>query len=504
MLHKQQTITVLTAAALIAASAGPAALAAQVSGSMTLTVGSPYLTNNGTSAAIDAQGTTPVVESPGYTLLPLRGVVEAMGGTLAWDAASQTIAITLGSQTWTLTIGSATAVNQYGQTRTLAVAPRLTEDGRTLVHIRALELFSGVTCSWNNATQQVYITYSITTPDPAPAQDDEGPAGDTLLILTNETGEDIDAVKWSAAGASDYSANVLQSALLGDDETEYLWLDLDGDPEIDLRVTYADGGSETYEDLDLTGVDEAFEVAIQDDGGYDGPDDAAVPDMEDGLKVSLYNESGVDNIAEAYLYPSGEDYDDYDDLVYEEHDESTLAEGDYLSFTLDASDDDHLWELYLVYDDEDETEAWVEDISLTGASDEAAIVVTDEDEAYRVLDDNTIELDETASEVTARIYNDLGEDYTLTYIEASPADGDDWYTVSSGDVEDGDYVSEDFDLDADGSEWDFYFEVYDAYDDEYEDYYLYGVDFDDAYDDNPYLYIEWYDSGEDDLDYTLD
>ena len=380
MLHKQQTITVLTAAALIAASAGPAALAAQVSGSMTLTVGSPYLTNNGTSAAIDAQGTTPVVESPGYTLLPLRGVVEAMGGTLAWDAAFQTIAITLGSQTWTLTIGSATAVNQYGQTRTLAVAPRLTEDGRTLVHIRALELFSGVTCSWNNATQQVYITYSITTPDPAPAQDDEGPAGDTLLILTNETGEDIDAVKWSAAGASDYSANVLQSALLGDDETEYLWLDLDGDPEIDLRVTYADGGSETYEDLDLTGVDEA----------------------------------------------------------------------------------------------------------------------------YRVLDDNTIELDETASEVTARIYNDLGEDYTLTYIEASPADGDDWYTVSSGDVEDGDYVSEDFDLDADGSEWDFYFEVYDAYDDEYEDYYLYGVDFDDAYDDNPYLYIEWYDSGEDDLDYTLD
>ncbi len=479
MLHKQQTITVLTAAALIAASAGPAALAAQVSGSMTLTVGSPYLTNNGTSAAIDAQGTTPVVESPGYTLLPLRGVVEAMGGTLAWDAASQTIAITLGSQTWTLTIGSATAVNQYGQTRTLAVAPRLTEDGRTLVHIRALELFSGVTCSWNNATQQVYITYSITTPDPAPAQDDEGPAGDTLLILTNETGEDIDAVKWSAAGASDYSANVLQSALLGDDETEYLWLDLDGDPEIDLRVTYADGG-------------------------YDGPDDAAVPDMEDGLKVSLYNESGVDDIAEACLYPSGEDPDDYDDLVYEAHDERTLAQGDWLRVTLDAADDDHLWDLYLVYDDADETEAWVEGISLTGASDEAAIVVTDEDEAYRVLDDNTIELDETASEVTARIYNDLGEDYTLTYIEASPADGDDWYTVSSGDVEDGDYVSEDFDLDADGSEWDFYFEVYDAYDDEYEDYYLYGVDFDDAYDDNPYLYIEWYDSGEDDLDYTLD
>ena len=199
-------------------------------------------------------------------------------------------------------------------------------------------------------------------------------------------------------------------------------------------------------------------MAIQEDGDYDEPEDEDVPDMEDGLKVYLYNESGVDNIAEAYLYPSGEDYDDYDDLVYEEHDESTLAEGDYLSFTLDASDDDHLWELYLVYDDEDETEAWVEDISLTGASDEVTIVVTGEDEAYRVLGDNTIELDEDASydEITARIYNDLGSDY-----------------------------------------------VYNEDTDEYEDYYLYGVDFDDTSDDYPYLYIEWYDSDEDDLDYSI-
>ena len=504
MLHKQQTITVLTAAALIAAAAGPAALAAQVSGSMTLTMGSPYLTNNGTSAAIDAQGTTPVVESPGYTLLPLRGVVEAMGGTLAWDAASQTIAITLGSQTWTLTIGSTTAVNQYDQTQTLAVAPRLTADGRTLVHIRALELFSGITCAWNNTTQQVYLTYSITTPDPVVPE--QGPAGDTLLILTNETGEDIDSVKWSAADASSYSGNLMQAALLGDDETEYIWLDLDGDPTIDLKVTYADGGSETYADIDLTGVDQAFSLSIQDDGDYAAPEDENVPDMEDGLTVHLYNQSGVDDIAEAYLYPSGEDYEDYDGLVYEAHDENTLAEGDSLHFTLDASDDDHLWELYLIYDDADETEAWIEDISLTGASDEAAIVVTDEDEAYRVLDDNTIDeddIDTAADEITARIYHDLGSDYTITYIEASPADADDWYTVSSSDLEDGDYVTEDFDLDADGSEWDFYVEAYNWDTDEYEDYALYGVDFDDAYDDNPYLYIEWYDADEDDLDYTL-
>lgn len=345
-----------------------------------------------------------------------------------------------------MTIGSTLAVNQYGQTKTLSVAPKLTGDGRTLVHIRALELLSGVTCTWNNATQQVYIAYTVTNEVPDP---EEGPEGETLLILTNETGEDIDSVKWSAADSTSYSSNVMQAELLGDDED--------------------------------------------------------VPDMEDGLKVYLYNESGMDDIAEAYLYPSGEDYDDYDDLVYVEHDESTLAEGDYLSFTLDASDDDHLWELHLAYDDEDETEAWVEDISLTGASDEVTIVVTDEDEAYRVLDDNTIELDEDASydEITARIYNDLGSDYTITTIEASPADEDDWYTVSSDELEYEDYIEEDFDLYSDGTEWDFYVEAYHEDTDEYEDYYLYGVDFDDISDDYPYLYIEWYDSDEDDLNYSI-
>lgn len=501
-MKRKQVITGLTAAVLIAGTAVPGAFAAQItsSGAMTLTVGSPYLMNNGTSALIDAQGTTPVVESPGYTLLPLRGVVEAMGGTLTWNAITQQIAITLNNETWTLTIGSTIAMNQYGQTKTLSVAPKLTADGRTLVHIRALELFSGVTCTWNNTTQQVYIAYTVTNEVPDP---EEGPEGDTLLILTNETGEDIDSVKWSASDSTSYSSNVMQAELLGDDETEYLWLDLDGDASINLKVTYADGGSETYEDIDMTDVDEAFSMAIQDDGDYDEPEDENVPDMEDGIEVYLYNESGMDDIAEAYLYPSGEDYEDYDDVVYEEHDESTLAEGDYLSFTLDASDDDHLWELYLIYDDEDETEAWIEDISLTGASDEVTIVVTDEDEAYRVLDDNTIELDEDASydEITARIYNDLGEDYTITNIDASPADEGDWDTISSNDLDDGDYISEDFDLYSYGAEWDFEIDV--EYDGETYTYDLY-VDFDDASDDIPYVYIQWYDDDEDELDYTIE
>ena len=476
------TALAVSAALLAGALPGAGAVTTTVTGTgaLTLTVGSPYLTANGLSSLIDAEGTTPVVKSPGYTMLPLRGVVEAMGGTLAWNATTRQITIIFGGQTEVLTIGS-TAATVSGVYTQLATAPELTSDGRTLVHIRALEQFTGVSCSWNGAAEQVGVTYPIYTT----VADEEGPEGDTLMILTNETGEEIDSVKWAANDGGSWSSNVLPCAVLGDDETEYIWLDLDGDPEISLKVTYAEGGSETYTDIDLTDVDEAFSISIQDDGDWDDLDDEDVPEMESKRKVAIENRSEFDKIAGLYRDPAGEDYDDYDDLIDDEHDESTLDEDDGLSFTL-TTDDEPLWELYIVYDDDDETDAVIEDISLVGAEDEVTIVITDEDEAYRVLDDNTVDPDDSET-VTARLYNDLGSEYTITYLYASLADESDWEDLLSDELEDGDYITETFDL-SDGSEWDFKLKVEDE-DGDTDTLYYYGVDFDDADDDWPYLYF---------------
>ena len=486
---RKRIAAMLAAMALLTAGASPGASAATTTstGQMTLTVGSPYLTANGLSSLIDAQGTTPIVKSPGYTMLPLRGVVEAMGGTLTWNATTRQITIHLNGQTQVLTIGS-TATSGY---QTLATAPELTSDGRTLVHIRALELFSGVSCTWYPSSEQIGVAYPVTTTTTTPNKsDEEGPDGDVLMILTNETGEEIDSIKWAANDSSSWSSNVLLCAVLGDDETEYVWLDLDGDSEIQLKVDYADGGSETYEDIDVTGVEEAFSISIQDDGDWDEFDEEDVPDMESELDVEIRNLSDFDSIAELYLYPAGDDYDDYDDLIEEEHDESTLSEDDKLTFTLDT-DDEQLWELYIVYDDTDDTDATIEDISLVGAENDVTILITDEDEAYRVLDDNTTDADDSDDdEITARLYHDLGEDYTITYLYVSPADEDDWDDLISSSLDDGEYITETFDL-SNGSEWDFEIKV------EYEDddgdtttdTFYYTVDFDDADDDTPYLYF---------------
>lgn len=128
----------------------------------------------------------------------------------------------------------------------------------------------------------------------------------------------------------------------------------------------------------------------------------------------------------------------------------------------------------------------IEDISLVGAEDEVTIVITDEDEAYRVLDDNTVDPDDSET-VTARLYNDLGSEYTITYLYASLADESDWEDLLSDELEDGDYIIETFDL-SDGSEWDFKLKVEDE-DGDTDTLYYYGVDFDDADDDWPYLYF---------------
>lgn len=60
---------------------------------MTLTIGNPVMTVNGSEVNIDAEGTVPVIQND-RTLLPVRAVVEAMGGEVGWDDATNTVTLT--------------------------------------------------------------------------------------------------------------------------------------------------------------------------------------------------------------------------------------------------------------------------------------------------------------------------------------------------------------------------------------------------------------------------
>lgn len=122
-----------------------------------LKIGSPYMTVNGVRKEIDpGRGTVPITVQ-GRTLLPIRAIVEAMGGTVGWDGKANKVTIKMDKTTIVLTIGKKQATVN-GKTVTLDVAPQLLND-RTMVPLRFVAESLGAIVEWEDVTQTVTIRY---------------------------------------------------------------------------------------------------------------------------------------------------------------------------------------------------------------------------------------------------------------------------------------------------------------------------------------------------------
>ena len=121
-----------------------------------LTIGSTDATKDG--AAMTGMDQAPVIVN-GRTFLPVRFVlVNLLGGTIEWDANTQTITSVVNGNTIKMVIGSNTAyVN--GNAVALLEAPYIeATTSRTLVPMREIMEAIGVSLDWNGATQTVTIT----------------------------------------------------------------------------------------------------------------------------------------------------------------------------------------------------------------------------------------------------------------------------------------------------------------------------------------------------------
>ncbi len=183
----------------------PAAFAAdaKATGAITLTIGSPTMSVNGTSTTIDAEGSRATLYK-GYTMLPLRSVVENMGGTVSWNAANQQITMKYNGSTVSMTLGSKTAYAN-GVAKSMSVAP-FTDNGRTYVWLRSLEFFPGVTVDWRADTRQATVVYPMV-------------AGSTLatqpvqLKITNTSTVAYKEIRFAPAGTEDWGNNILTNEL---------------------------------------------------------------------------------------------------------------------------------------------------------------------------------------------------------------------------------------------------------------------------------------------------
>jgi hypothetical protein len=128
---------------------------------VTLQINNPKMTVNGTEQAIDEQGTKPIIKN-NRTLVPIRAIIESMGGTIAWDATAKKVTLALGSTTMQLWIGNSTAkVNGKDipiDKDDAKVVPEII-NSRTMIPLRFVAEDLGCDVLWDAATKTVTIKY---------------------------------------------------------------------------------------------------------------------------------------------------------------------------------------------------------------------------------------------------------------------------------------------------------------------------------------------------------
>ena len=98
------------------------------------------------------------------TFLPIRAIVEALGGTVAWNGGSRSVELRLAGQTVVLTIGQTSAtvngVRAVIDAQDALIVPMIVQ-GRTLLPVRFVAESLGCQVDWNQNDKTIVITYPI-------------------------------------------------------------------------------------------------------------------------------------------------------------------------------------------------------------------------------------------------------------------------------------------------------------------------------------------------------
>ena len=120
-------------------------------------INNPRMNTNNSWSEIDlGVGTAPIIRDD-RTMVPIRAIVESMGGTIAFDPSDSRLDFWLYSSHVQMWLGSDTA-NLNGQTRQMDVAPYLLND-RALIPVRYVAEFLGTYIGWIDTKSIVVIVY---------------------------------------------------------------------------------------------------------------------------------------------------------------------------------------------------------------------------------------------------------------------------------------------------------------------------------------------------------
>lgn len=147
-----------------------------------LQIDNPTMTVNGAETEIDpGRGTVPVIVND-RTLVPVRAIIEAMGGSVAWDEASQTASLAYNGDEIRLVIGSTTAYLN-NEARELDVAPTTIND-RTMLPIRFIAESFNFSVDWNETQNLI----TISNAPQSETEEQNSAASNALIVYFSCTG----------------------------------------------------------------------------------------------------------------------------------------------------------------------------------------------------------------------------------------------------------------------------------------------------------------------------
>jgi len=122
-----------------------------------LRVGQTSFTVNGTPNTLDSP---PIIRNS-RTLLPIRAVIESLGGTVVWDATERKVTVTLDNTTLELWIGKPQALVNRTSTAIDSTNSKVVPEiinGRTMLLLRFVAENFGCDVQWEPTTKTITIT----------------------------------------------------------------------------------------------------------------------------------------------------------------------------------------------------------------------------------------------------------------------------------------------------------------------------------------------------------
>ena len=433
-LRKRLSALIVSAALLLTAlpAIAPAtASAATTMGSIVLTIDSPTMTVNGTSKAIDAEGSKPTLDAGGYTMLPLRGVVEAMGGSLTWDAANRTVTMVKDGQTIKVPIGSTKLTVDGVQKDMLAnngtyKAAYINKSGRTLVHVRALQAFGNTTCTWNQTTKQVTVTYPMDAPVVS--------SKNYRVDLINQTGADINALYYGQSGTYSYSKNVLTSTLKKNGTASF-YISVPDNATTRLYDFYTEGvGTKFFNGLNLTGVNAYVTVVLKENGKFEQANDKTITVSTGDTALKVENNSKLDI---EKLYMSKDSSFSSSEIIWDK----TIDAGDDETIDIDL-DGTKYWYFQAVDEDGDKYSSGK--VTFSSSTVKSATLTFSSSKKLSLKGSSS-------GDSTITFKNESGDNIKAIYMAGSKSELDDADDLLDSTLKDGKSVEIDMDLESDTS-----------------------------------------------------